>query len=101
MDLEQLLHPGVKQLLTQYDLTQNVSSIESDRIAFQTAELFAHMDHWYSLTIHNNKYTFTIDHIVDDRYILREFILNTESHRWDKINERVLKFIPEYTKLYH
>lgn len=100
MDLDQLLHPGIKNLLEPYDLTQNVLSVEPDRLAFERAELFIEKDCWYSFTIHNGKNTFTIDKIDERRYIIREFVLNTESHLWNKVNERILKFPFEYVKLY-
>jgi hypothetical protein len=101
MDLDQLLHSGIKQLLDDYDLTQCVLCIEPDRLECKRAELLIEKDYWYAFTIHNGKRAFAIDKINENnQHILREFVLNTETHLWNKVHERIVTFPIDYVKLH-
>lgn len=101
MYINELLHPKITRLIKRYNVYQSVQQVELDRLGFETAEIFiTNNSDWYSLLIHNDTHTLTIDHIKGTYYILNEFVLNTETHMWDKINEEHISLTNQEVKLY-
>lgn len=99
MNLATLLHPGVQQLLVGYDLKQHMLSIENTKIMFENAQLLMKEDQWYSLTIYDHRKMFTITKNNDGTCLLTEYILNTETHRWNKSNQTSLRLLEDYLRL--